>query len=51
MAEEERPEFEKEVVAMPDGRRLIYYWFTNTSTRPRPAEEKPEPPPATTRST
>jgi hypothetical protein len=50
VAEQEHPEFEKEVVAMPDGRRLIYYWFVSTSPRPRPAPEEQEPPPPRTRS-
>ncbi len=51
MVDPERPDFEKEVVAMPDGRRLIYYWFADTSPRPRPPDGKQEaPPPPRTRS-
>ncbi len=49
MADEERPELEKEVVTLPDGRRLIYYWFATTSPRPRPSEERREAPPSRTR--
>jgi len=46
MAEAERPEFVKEVVQLPDGRRLIYYWFASSSPRPpgKPEDARPSQP-------
>ncbi len=40
MAEPDRPEFEKRVVQLPDGRTLVYYDF------PRPAPRPPAGAPA-----
>jgi hypothetical protein len=37
MPEADRPQFEKEVVQLPDGRRLIYYRF------PEPPRAAPAP--------
>lgn len=51
-ADEKRPELEKEEVTLPDGRRLVYYWFETGAPRPPPAdaERPPDPPPAPKRS-
>jgi hypothetical protein len=38
MPEADRPQFEKEVVQLPDGRRLIYYRFPEA---PSPAAAAP----------
>lgn len=47
MAEPERPEFEKRVVRLPDGRTLVYYDFPRTA----PAQAPAAPPPAAGRGT
>jgi hypothetical protein len=44
MSEAERPELEKEVVQLPDGRRLVYYRFPAAPPRAAPAPEPSAPP-------
>lgn len=43
MAETQEPGFEKQVVRLPDGRRLIYYRFPSEPPRPGPAPSPARP--------
>jgi hypothetical protein len=42
MAEERGVPFQKEVVRLPDGRRLIYYHFPQPAPAPQPESPPPE---------
>jgi hypothetical protein len=33
------PPFEKQIVQLPDGRELTYYWFTPSTTHPPPGAQ------------
>ncbi len=43
----EREGFDKEVVELPDGRRLVYYRFADGPPRPEPAQPAVDPHKAT----